>query len=195
MILSLGRLRETSRVLAYTVHEPPNPPADPIARAERLVFIKDGFSWPALLLGPFWLLINGMWAALLIYLLVAFAIGTVLELLDFAPFWASLTGIALNLILALEADSIRRWTLERRGWRNVGTVVGPSAHECERRFFEKWLSTEPGLHSSAPISARSATAPPTVTGPSATAGFVPPLGQAAAPKEASRLWRLFAGKS
>jgi len=30
------------RVVAYTVHEPPNPPADRLDRAERLVFIKDG---------------------------------------------------------------------------------------------------------------------------------------------------------
>ena len=27
----------------YTVHEQPNPPADRIDRAEKLVFIKDGF--------------------------------------------------------------------------------------------------------------------------------------------------------
>ena len=40
-------------MLTFTVHEPPNPPADRVDRAESLVFIKDGFSWAAALLASF----------------------------------------------------------------------------------------------------------------------------------------------
>lgn len=142
MILSLWRLGESSRVLAFTVHEPPNPPADRVERAERLVFIKDGFSFSALLLGPIWLLVNRMWLPLIAYAVIAFAIGTALEMLKVAPIWATLTGLALNFLIALEGDSLRRWTLERRGWQLVGTVVGRTTAECERRFFENWLPTQ-----------------------------------------------------
>lgn len=142
MILSLWRLGESSRVLAFTVHEPPNPPADPVERAERLVFIKDGFSFAALLLGPIWLLLNRMWIVLAIYVVIAFGIGAVLELLKVAHIWATLTGLALNFLIALEGDSLRRWTLERRGWQLVGTVVGRTTAECERRFFENWLPAQ-----------------------------------------------------
>ena len=46
-------------MLTFTVHEPPNPPADRIDRAESLVFIKDGFSWIAALFAPLWLLATG----------------------------------------------------------------------------------------------------------------------------------------
>ena len=39
-------------MLTFTVHEPPNPPADRIERADKLVFVKDGFSWMAALFAP-----------------------------------------------------------------------------------------------------------------------------------------------
>lgn len=191
MILSLWRLGDSSRVQAFTVHEPPNPPADRVDRAEQLAFVKDGFSFAALLFGPVWLLFNRMWAALLAYLLVAIALGTVLELLKVAPLWASLTGIALNLFVALEADSIRRWTLERRGWQFIGTVVGRSTAECERRFFEAWLPTQPILRPRESVYGGSAaTAPYAATGLSATAGFLPSQDQGAESRRRRR-WRLF----
>lgn len=193
MILSLWRLGDSSRVLAFTVHEPPHPPADRVDRADRLVFVKDGFSFAALLFGPLWLLFNRMWLALLVYLLVATALGTALELLKVAPLWASLTGIALNLFVALEADSIRRWTLGRRGWQLIGTVVGRSTAECERRFFEAWLPTQPILRPRASaVGGATATVMPAATGPSATAGFPPLRDQAAATNATGRRrWRLF----
>ena len=36
-------------------------PADRLDRAERLVFVKDGFSWLAACCPPLWLLANGLW--------------------------------------------------------------------------------------------------------------------------------------
>jgi hypothetical protein len=45
----------------------------------------------------------------------------------------------------LEADTLRRWSLERRGWRTLGTVSGKKTAECERRFFDAWLPAQPIL--------------------------------------------------
>ena len=56
-------------MLTFTVHEPPNPPADRVDRAEGLVFIKDGFSWFAALFAPLWLLVHRLWWPLLGYVL------------------------------------------------------------------------------------------------------------------------------
>ena len=36
---------------------------------------------------------------------------------------------------ALEANGLRRWTLERRGYVLVGVVEGRTLEEAERRFF------------------------------------------------------------
>jgi len=204
MMLSSWRLGVFTRVLAYTVHEPPHPADDRIDRAQQLVFVRDGFSWAALIFGPLWLLFNRMWLALLVYLLAAVAIGTLFELLGLPEMWASLAGIALNLMLALEADSVRRWTLARRGWRIVGTVVGRTPAECERRFFESWLPIQPERHSPAPTPAG---IPPILpqagAGAGTSAGFFPSANSAAASAAMgavqhdtrSRLARLFGRKS
>jgi hypothetical protein len=128
-------------LLTYTVHEPPNPPSDRIDRAEGLVFVKDGFSWMAALFTPIWLIVHRLWWPLLGYALLT---GLVLQFaarLD--SDWAGLVSIALHLLIGLEADTLRRWQLDRRGWRSVGSVTGRTAEECERRFFEMWLPTQP----------------------------------------------------
>lgn len=129
----------------FTVHEPPNPPADRVDRAESLAFVRDGFSWPAALFAPIWLLVHRLWWALAGF--VAIAGG--LELLKYATLldqrWIALALFALNLLVGLEADTLRRWALDRRGWRVLGSVTGRSAAECERRFYELWLPTQPIL--------------------------------------------------
>lgn len=139
MILTYLALKENARVVAFTIHEPPEPAADLGARAEELVFVKDGFTWMAALFAPAWMFVNRLWLALIIYLVVAFSIGLALTMLGVAPFWVSMASIAMGVFIGLEADSIRRWTLARRGWRQVGTVIGRNRNECERRFFEDWL--------------------------------------------------------
>jgi hypothetical protein len=54
-----------------------------------------------------------------------------------------LAVLALNLLIGFEADTLRRWTLARRGWRTLGAVSGKTAAECERRFFDAWLPSQP----------------------------------------------------
>ena len=128
---------------SFTVYEPPNSAADRLDRAESLVFVKEGFNWVAAAFTPFWLLANNLWLALLAF------IGAVV--LIRAGFWAfgvdprAMTYAigALQLITGLEADSIKRWTLERNGWQQAGSVNGRDAEECERRFFDNWLPRQP----------------------------------------------------
>jgi hypothetical protein len=128
-------------LLTYTVHEPSNPPADRMDRAERLVFVKDGFSWMAALFTPIWLIVHRLWWPLLGYAILT---GVVLRLgASLDSDWAGLASLALHLLIGLEADTLRRWQLDRRGWRTVGSVSGRTAAECERRFFETWLPTQP----------------------------------------------------
>ena len=87
---------EVARMPTFTVHEPPNPPADRIDRAERLVFVKDGFSWLAAVFGPVWLLAHRLWWPFLGYVLLsaAFQLLTYVPVLD--PGWIGLAGLALS---------------------------------------------------------------------------------------------------
>jgi hypothetical protein len=127
----------------YTVHEPPAPAADRVDRAESLVFVKDGFSWLAALFAPLWLIVNRLWWPLLGYVLISAAFQLMTHVAGFDQRWMGLAGLALNLLVGFEADTLRRWGLERRGWRTVGMVTGRSASECERRFFDGWLPSQP----------------------------------------------------
>jgi hypothetical protein len=129
----------------YTIHERPDPAADRVDRAEGLVFVKDGFSWAAALFAPIWLVVHRLWWPLLGYVVVGGAFQLVQLTLTFDKRWLGLAVFALHLLIGLEADTLRRWGLERRGWRTVGTVSGKTAAECERRFFDAWLPAQPIL--------------------------------------------------
>jgi uncharacterized protein DUF2628 len=126
----------------YTVHEPPNAPAGRIERAEGLVFVKDGFSWMAALFTPVWLIVYRLWLPLVGYVAFMVLLGGLGNLVGTG--WTGLASLALNLLIGFEASVLRRWGLDRRGWRSVGSVSGRTAEECERRFFELWLPAQPG---------------------------------------------------
>ncbi len=122
----------------YTVHAPMK--ADGVAvDPGELVFVKDGFSWPALLIPPVWLIYRRLWLTLLIWLVAVIVLGT---LAGFAGTDASTVVLVLFAFwFALEANGFRRWTLERRRHALVGVVEGRTLEEAERRFFgEPWLA-------------------------------------------------------
>jgi len=133
----------------FTVHEPPHPPADRVDRAEGLVFIKEGFSWGAALFGPLWLLAHRLWWPLLGYVAAYASIEAVRLARIIDQRWIGLLLLALNLLLAFEGDSLRRWALDRRGWRLLGAANGRNRAECERRFFDAWLPAQPVLQAPA----------------------------------------------
>ncbi|MDX2203525.1 MAG: DUF2628 domain-containing protein [Hyphomicrobiaceae bacterium] len=128
---------------SFTVHERPNPPSDRIERAEGLVFVKDGFSWMAALFTPFWLLAHRLWWVLLGYAGVVALLQVVGRLAGTEQQWPALAGVAVGLLFGFEADALRRWGLARRGWRMLGSVSGRSLEDCERRFFDDWLPSQP----------------------------------------------------
>ena len=127
-------------MVVYTVHEPPNGPGDRLDRAERLVFVKDGFHWMAALVPPLWLLVKGLWLELAVYMV---ATGLVVWLLTSAEAntLSSAFLAIVQIVFGFEAGALYSAALERRGWRVVGTVAGRDREDCERRFLELWLPT------------------------------------------------------
>src|SRR6478672_11524495 len=57
---------EYSAMNVYTVHLKGS--KDDLAALERAVFVREGFSWAALIVGPLWLLWNRLWLALIVWL-------------------------------------------------------------------------------------------------------------------------------
>jgi len=128
---------------AFTVHEPPAPPANDLERAERLVFVKDGFNWGAFLFGPLYFLATTEWLSLAAYGVIALALSGVMALLGAGDDWVGWVMTLLNVIAGFEASELKRWSLAWRGWRQIATVTGARRDEAERRFFDAWLPTLP----------------------------------------------------
>lgn len=145
MIGLLLRAKDNSHVSVFTVHEPPEPPADRLDRAEALEFVKDGFSWGAALFSPIYFIAKGQWLAFAAYMVAATVILGLLSASGVDPQWSSIAILALNAFVGFEASTLERMWLDFRGWREIGTVSGRNQPECERRFFEAWLEGEPVL--------------------------------------------------
>ncbi len=118
----------------YSIFEPASGPARP-DDPRSVIFLKEGFSWPALLVPLLWLLYHRMW------MLAAAYIGVSL-LVSLPGYWlgpqgvaAALIGLGSGLIMACEANGLRRWHLSRNGYRQVATIAAPDLPEAELRYF------------------------------------------------------------
>ncbi len=127
----------------YTVHQPP-PKADEIAsEPERFAFVRDGFNFWAFLLGPLWMLRHRMWLVLLGYVALIVALQVLFFFVD-APRAVRFSVFALvALWIGIEAGTLRRFTLGRRKWSNIGVIVGDDREAAERRFFDSWIKNDP----------------------------------------------------
>ena len=84
------------------------------------------------------LLWRRLWLALLFYVVAWAAIEGMLWFLKADAGAHVAISTAFALLLGMEASSLWRWTLDRRGWKNLGVVVGDDLESAERRFFQTW---------------------------------------------------------
>ena len=107
----------------YTVFEPPQRRGRAAAqraaaeRAERFVFLRDGFSWGAFLFGPLWLLYRRLWLALIGYLIVFAALEFGLQVVRVGFGVQVLAGVLIELLVGFEAP--KTWTITPGGLQTV----------------------------------------------------------------------------
>ena len=114
----------------YTVHAPPGEPAP-----EDYAFVKDGFSWPALFVPVLWILWHRLWLTLVWYVVYVLVLAWIGRL--FGDTNAVLVALVGGILLALEANNIRRLSLARRGWSEIGGSFGANLDEAEIRFYQR----------------------------------------------------------
>jgi Protein of unknown function (DUF2628) len=155
----------------YTVHEPPMKADQSQPDPERFVFVRDGFSFWAFLLPPLWMLRYRLWLMFLGYVVVATALQVALNLIGASATVMLATGALLSLLIGFEAATLRRFTLARRRWTNIGIVVANDLESAERRFYDAWAAndrtTGASLHRP-PRAAASASAVPAFQRPQAS---------------------------
>ena len=128
-----------NKMSVYTIHEPPLRAADTAPDPERFAFVRDGFEVWAFVLAPLWMLWHRMWLVLVGYVVVSVGLDAAMVFLGASRFAMAVVGLVISLLIGLEASTLRRVTLSRRGWKNAGIVSGDDREDAERRFFDAWF--------------------------------------------------------
>jgi len=140
----------------YTVHEPPLAAADVLPATEKFAFVRDGFSVWAFLAAVLWMLWHRMWLVLLIYIAAAIVAGVAMQYAGVPVAIVAAAGLLGSVLIGIEASTLRRFTLARRGWKNVGIVSGHDREDAEQRFFDAWTRSAAANPAGPPAKARSA---------------------------------------
>ena len=123
----------------YSVYEPSKPPADLAERAERLAFVKEGFSWPAFFVPFFWLIYHRMWIELVLLMVLLVSLQLAFGLDERGEALVGWASLAVSLLFAFEANDLRTASLERRGYKLAGVASGESRDTAELSFLRTWL--------------------------------------------------------
>ena len=130
----------------YTVHLPPAGQPERTA-LERVRFIKDAGSLPALVFPALWLLFQRLWYGLVVYLLIALCFAILSRVVGNQAL--NLLSILPAIYLFLEGGELVRARLVRSGWRFAGVVEAGSLAEAE----ERWFKAHPPAERPAPAAA------------------------------------------
>jgi len=122
----------------YTVHQPPLGKAETAPDPARFTFVRDGFYLWGFLLSVLWMLRHRLWLAAVLFAALVVLLEIGLRYAGVTSGWRMLVLFALAFLVGLEGASLRRWTLARRGYTNVGVVVAENQDDAERRFFVNW---------------------------------------------------------
>jgi Protein of unknown function (DUF2628) len=129
-------------LVVYNAFEPPVAQGPAIERAERVVFVRDGFHWLAAIFPAVWLLVKGLWLEFIFFVVGVVLLSWALEAIGVASAIVGAVLIVLQIMIGFEAGTIQGASLDRRGWRLAGTTVGRDQAECERNFFASWLPAQ-----------------------------------------------------
>ena len=141
----------------YTVHEPPLRAVDSASDATRFVFVRDGFYFWAFVLTPLWMLWRRLWLVFLLYAVIATGIENAMYYAGAGTAAAAVVQLLISLLIGIEASTLLRFTLWRRGWKNVDVVSGDNLEVAERRFFDLWVRTAAGTRVERPAAKAAAT--------------------------------------
>jgi len=129
---------------SFTVHMPPEGAERTSEGAGRLVFVREGFNIWALLIPVIWMLYRRMWLPVLGYLAVVLAFNLLVLAVSPPGYVVVVVAVAFAFYFAFEANQLRRWSLERKGWHLVAVVNGAARDECEEKLFSWWLGEQDG---------------------------------------------------
>lgn len=124
---------------SYTLHLPADARPGEAYGLDRAQLVPDGFSWAAFAFTALWFFYHRLWLAGLGVLLGLAAVAGLGRVLGLPPGAGLLISLLLALLIGLEASSLRRWTLARRGRPARDAVVAGNGDEAEVKALGRWL--------------------------------------------------------
>ncbi|MGA8169585.1 MAG: DUF2628 domain-containing protein [Methylocystis sp.] len=121
----------------FTVHIPAAGGRD-APSAEKIEFLRDGFSLSAATFGPIWLIWRRAWIAAAGWTALLAVITFAGAKLGASKETLTLINLALACVLGFEGSRLVAWTLARRGYNEGAVVIGDTADEAEEIFFHNW---------------------------------------------------------
>ena len=116
----------------YNAFEKPEAPEP----TDRVVLLKEGFTFWAFILGAIWLLAKRQWVLFLGFVVVASVLCIAGQLFDLPNAAVALVLAWLQLMLGYHVNDLRAWRLKRRGYRFAGVIAAESPMHAQRRYFE-----------------------------------------------------------
>lgn len=159
----------------YTVHAPTAYAAD-VRATDAFVFVRDGFHFWAMVLGPLWLIAKRLWLALLGWLILFSVLQVAVVRLGGGAEALMVVDLILAVLMGLEASTLQRWTYSRRRWRQLEVVVADDEEAAERRFFDRFAAGRRGSGYD-PLTVDRGGPPPTRDVPGQRFSEPPPLPQ------------------
>jgi hypothetical protein len=114
----------------YVVMEPPGGLG---ADAAEVQLLRDGFSWPAFLVPPLWLLWHRLWPEALGAFLAMAALSALGEASGHGAIGSAMS-LLVSFFVGLEGQGMRIAALFRNGWREWGAVEAGSREDAETRY-------------------------------------------------------------
>ena len=153
----------------FTIHAPMNRGVnDP----SRYAFVRDGFHVWAFFLAPLWMFLPRLWLVLFGYVAIIVVIELALTMIGINALAGSWISLLFGFLVGLEASTLRRWTLARRGWNQIATVAARNLIEAEQRFYAG-AATVAAKNSSAPSVATVSSGRGAFSAPQAIIGLFP----------------------
>ena len=130
----------------YTLHLPRDAQPGEPAALERAELVQDAFSWGAFFFSFLWCFYHRLWLAGLGVLALLAGVLALLAAFDVPGFSRTVAVVLVLILIGLEGNSLRRWTLARRGRPAVDAVAASDRGEAAMKAFARWSRSEPRSH-------------------------------------------------
>ena len=107
--------------------------ADP---ADRVLLLREGFSFWAFCFSGLWLLVNRLWLLLLGYVALLIVWRVIGVAVDFSPVTTAIGVLFAQMLLGFHVYDFQACLLKRRGYREAGILVASSDMAAEQRYYE-----------------------------------------------------------